>query len=86
MQDLNTASKVEEKSGLDSTPQNGDFEVNMIIKQVESEILLQVGVQTKCVSILLVIIIIYQRLCFDWMLVSLRDMYFFLFIYCHVSI
>jgi len=47
MQDLHNAAKVDESSGLDDTPQNSDFEVNMIIKEIESEILLQVRVSKK---------------------------------------
>jgi len=47
MQDLHNAAKVDESSGLDGTPQNSDFEVNMIIKEIESEILLQVRVSKK---------------------------------------
>jgi len=42
MHDLNTAAKTEETSGPDNTTQNKDFEVNMIIKEFEQELLLQV--------------------------------------------
>jgi len=42
MHDLNNAAKADENSGLDNTPPNSDFEVNMIIKEIEGEILLQV--------------------------------------------
>jgi len=42
MHDLNTAAKTEETSGPDNTTQSKDFEVNMIIKEFEQELLLQV--------------------------------------------
>jgi len=52
MQNLNNAVKVDENSGLDSTPPNSDFEVNMIIKEIEGEILLQVRTKLlTCVGV-----------------------------------
>jgi hypothetical protein len=42
MHNLNNAAKADENSGLDNTPPNSDFEVNMIIREIEGEILLQV--------------------------------------------
>jgi len=48
MHTLNNAAKVDENSGLDSAPPNSDFEVNMIIKEIEGEILLQV--RTKLIA------------------------------------
>jgi len=40
MHNLNNAAKADENSGLDNTPPNSDFEVNMIIKVIEGEIFL----------------------------------------------
>jgi hypothetical protein len=42
MHDLNSAARTDETAGSDSAAQSNDFEVNMIIKEFEDELSLQV--------------------------------------------
>jgi len=42
MQNINNASKPDDASILDKAPHNSDLEVNIIIREIEMEILLQV--------------------------------------------
>jgi hypothetical protein len=49
MHDLNSAANTDDSSGIDSAAHSSDFEVNMIIKEFESEFLLQVAGVLVCV-------------------------------------
>jgi len=42
MHDLNSAANTDDSSGIDRAANNSDLEVNMIIKELENEFLLQV--------------------------------------------
>jgi len=42
MHNLNSAARTDETAGSDSAAQSNDFEVNMIIREFEDELLLQV--------------------------------------------
>ena len=42
MHNLNSAARTDETAGSDSAVQSNDFEVNMIIREFEDELLLQV--------------------------------------------
>jgi len=50
MHDLNSAANTDDSSGIDSAANSSDFEVNMIIKEFESEFLLQVCASANCVA------------------------------------
>jgi len=56
MHDLNSAANTDDSSGIDSAANSSDFEVNMIIKEFESEFLLQVCASASCVACCVVVV------------------------------